>query len=544
MYLQEHLAARFNITTITSVGLIVQDKLARNRNTDVVVQSVHGGQVSINLPQSVVRSIAQASTFICLLGPRTLESEWISEEIRCAYELGKPMLPVFQEGYTAPQRVSNSVTVLLRSPGVTTFDRQQHLSEQSLHQIVRIIERNRRHQNRRPTWPRAFNVLLLVGLLLMGLAALGLLGSRLLPTLSAAPSPTPALMLSLPLRSTTSLALPSSPSATMDIEQMAQATVKAQIAARLAQAATQTQAAQENAQQQAEALALLRQTEQPEQVMTRVVELQASLATQVPNTPLLSFSPPPTVTSAPLLTLSPLAQAVQRARNFSGTTNADWQPFEALQDGVLMVLVPRGCFMMGSNQSEDDERPMHQQCFDEPFWLDSYEVTQAQFNQLRGLALQPSTFLGGNLPRETIAWTEALAFCTLRGGRLPTEAEWEYAARGPDGLIYPWGNEWNPDLAMAAGNSNRQTATIGSTSQASWVGARDMSGNVWEWTSSAYLEYPYQVERELVSALDSLRVVRGGSFFYGSEHLRATNRAAIEPSSGDLNIGFRCMRPV
>ena len=83
-------------------------------------------------------------------------------------------------------------------------------------------------------------------------------------------------------------------------------------------------------------------------------------------------------------------------------------------------------------------------------------------------------------------WDEAYDFCVLRKGHLPTETEWEYAARGPDELIFPWGNDWNPRNAIWSGNNVSQTSNVGSVpAGASWVGVLDMSGNVWEWTDSS-----------------------------------------------------------
>jgi formylglycine-generating enzyme required for sulfatase activity len=105
-----------------------------------------------------------------------------------------------------------------------------------------------------------------------------------------------------------------------------------------------------------------------------------------------------------------------------------------------MALVPAGCFPMGSNDGDFDEQPVHQICFDTPFWIDVTEVTNGQFAALSGQAERSSNWTDADRPRETVTWVEADAFCRLRGARLPTEAEWEYAAREPDGLVYPWGN--------------------------------------------------------------------------------------------------------
>ena len=227
--------------------------------------------------------------------------------------------------------------------------------------------------------------------------------------------------------------------------------------------------------------------------------------------------------------------------------NADWEPVIQLFDIVEMVLVPAGCFDMGSFDGNSDELPVTEICFDEPFWIDRYEVTNEQFNFFGGQSSRGSTWTDNNLPREHVNWDEANAFCELRGGSLPTEAQWEYAARGPDNLVYPWGNDFNPDNAVFLGNSSNRTAEIGSKPDGvSWVGAFDMSGNVREWVSSLYHPYPYDAEdgRESSNAGFSNRITRGGGWQDGGGDVRATTRiSSAERLAGNV-IGFRCVLPV
>jgi formylglycine-generating enzyme required for sulfatase activity len=242
----------------------------------------------------------------------------------------------------------------------------------------------------------------------------------------------------------------------------------------------------------------------------------------------------------------PTAIAVPTVTPFLAiTANSQWKPISQSFDGVEMVIVPPGCFRMGDDQAGDYEKPITALCLDKPFWLDKYEVTQAQFAQLGGKAARIPGFIGTNRPRETITWFEARDFCAKRGTRLPSEAEWEYAARGPDSLVYPWGNTFDPNNVVYATNANRQTADVGSRPRdAAWVGALDLSGNVEEWTSSLFQPYPYLADdgRESATNTSNARVIRGGSWFLGSAFVRVTIRHLETPENGNYALGFRCAR--
>lgn len=228
------------------------------------------------------------------------------------------------------------------------------------------------------------------------------------------------------------------------------------------------------------------------------------------------------------------------------TRNAGWTPIIQTFNGVEMVLVPPGCFMMGSENGYADDRPVHEICFDEPFWIDRYEVTNAQFTTLGGTAGKQPYFEGENIPRESVSWFEAEEFCTLRDGRLPTESEWEYAARGPDNLIYPWGDSASSRNVASPSALGGELIDVGSRpGGASWVGAHDLIGNVWEWVSSIYASYPYVATdgREDPNDQESNRVIRGGSFNFNASDFRATSRYNVMPSFTLFFIGFRCARP-
>jgi formylglycine-generating enzyme required for sulfatase activity len=252
----------------------------------------------------------------------------------------------------------------------------------------------------------------------------------------------------------------------------------------------------------------------------------------------------------------------------AGSSNSDWTPFIQVFDGVEMVLVPAGCFMMGSTDEQiaaavaqcemsfkgneatcpllfGHESPANTVCLDQPFWIDRYEVSNAQFEAFDGQAGQSSSWPEPDRPRENISWFEAHDFCKSRDARLPTEAEWEYAARGPEGWMYPWGNDFEPDNVVYYPTSDNQTADVGSRPDgASWVGALDMSGNVMEWVNTLDRPYPYSATDGREDETDTIhaREHRGGSWLGFDFMQRATYRWLAAPDSPYGNVGFRCAR--
>lgn len=252
-----------------------------------------------------------------------------------------------------------------------------------------------------------------------------------------------------------------------------------------------------------------------------------------------------TWTLRPIDTLAPTYTSAAGANSAAeGNSTPVEQAQSETFDGVDMVLVPVGCFNMGSDDGDENERPMHKQCIEQAFYIDRYEVTNEQFAHFGGIAETPNYWNDPKRPREQVTWTEATAFCLLRGARLPTEAEWEYAARGPDSLIYPWGNTFVADNVVYAGNIEFETANVGSKpGGASWVGALDMSGNVWEWVSSRYLPYPYvATDGREDSTIDNTRLVRGGSWADSDTGVAASRRYSLLDTDLSGNIGFRCAR--
>ena len=268
-----------------------------------------------------------------------------------------------------------------------------------------------------------------------------------------------------------------------------------------------------------------------------------ALASITPSaTPTATYTPSVTITPTPKATLTALEQEIERARTFTGTRNLEWQPFShVFSDGVERVLVPVGCFQMGSINGENDEQPVHEQCVTEPFWLDKYEVTNAQYGSV-GCRDWSSE---ADQPRNCVTWLDAQAFCELHGGTLPSEMQWEYAARGVEGWVYPWGNDYVMEHASGADDptyGNRRTAPVGSHPVGmSWAGAMDMAGNVWEWTHTRYDPYPYwEGDNEYNSDDAGDRVLRGGSFSSTANLLRSSDRLLRGIFQYDPDFGFRC----
>jgi serine/threonine-protein kinase len=240
---------------------------------------------------------------------------------------------------------------------------------------------------------------------------------------------------------------------------------------------------------------------------------------------------------------------------------------------MLMVYVPAGEFEMGSEGGRSDESPAHTVALD-AFWIDQTEVTNGRYQQCvqAGSCDSPlfefsetrHAWYGrseyDDFPVVWITWDRAYAYCSWAGARLPTEAEWEYAARGPEGLQFPWGDEFDGtrlnwcDAECAAYHGTAEdasiddghfdTAPVGSYPDgASWCGALDMAGNVEEWVADRYGSYASdrQVNPEGPSSGD-LRVMRGGSLAENSSSARGASRGAWDPGVALSDFGFRCAK--
>jgi len=220
--------------------------------------------------------------------------------------------------------------------------------------------------------------------------------------------------------------------------------------------------------------------------------------------------------------------------------------------GVEFVRVPAGEFWMGSDDGDSGEKPRHRVSLD-AFSIDKYEVINALYKRFMDATGRqaPSYWSdqkwnGASQPVVGVTWHDADAYCKWAGKRLPTEAEWEKAARGTDSRTFPWGALWD----SSKGNSNEsklgKTVAVGSyPGGASPYGAHDMAGNVWEWVADWYDKdyYKRSPERNPTGPESGqYRVLRGGSWINYAVYLRTANRNDNSPDVRYRIIGFRCAR--
>lgn len=231
-----------------------------------------------------------------------------------------------------------------------------------------------------------------------------------------------------------------------------------------------------------------------------------------------------------------------------------------------MAFIPAGTFTRGTSHGEPDERPQHPVSL-QAFYIDKCEVTNEQY--LRFFQSTPSQCQGHvcvdtqadnrdshiiyrdgryvveagyeQHPVTLVSWYGAQAYCQHQGKRLPTEAEWEKAARGPDGRAYPWGDILD-ESRLNAGHRVGDTTTVGSyPAGTSPYGAYDLAGNVWEWTADWYQAYPPSSHLSSFFG-EKYKVVRGGSWNHPDRDARTTHRDIAHPARRIHVVGFRCAR--
>jgi len=278
--------------------------------------------------------------------------------------------------------------------------------------------------------------------------------------------------------------------------------------------------------------------------------------TPVPPPPTPTPLPPPTETPVPepTATPEPPEPGVTPEPTVEPTpTEEPAPPAPTVPD--IMVQVPAGPFTMGTNDGSGDDTPAHDVDL-AAFEIDQFEVSNKDFAVFvqatgfkTGLEIERSTstwlkYAEGkdNHPVVKASWNDAVAYCEWAGKRLPSEAEWEKAAKGTEGYLYPWGNEFDVQKTNGKDRAIRSTTAVGSFPDgASPYGAMDMAGNVWEWTADWYQGYPGSSFQTDYYG-EKFRVLRGGGWFETADYLRTTVRNANIDTAASDDIGFRCVR--
>jgi formylglycine-generating enzyme required for sulfatase activity len=269
----------------------------------------------------------------------------------------------------------------------------------------------------------------------------------------------------------------------------------------------------------------------------------------------IQFTPTQTATISPTLTITP-------------TMTLSGPPTEITSQGALMVLVPAGPFEMGAVDhdlyAETEEKPIHSVDL-AAYYIDKFEVTNALYQPcVKAGACKPPLqtdswthfrYYGNpiydNFPVVYVNWKMAKVYCEWRGVRLPTEAEWEKAARGPDPRLYPWGST-EPACRIVnfkgPGSCDHDVLSVNSKGDGkSPYGVYHMAGNVWEWVNDFYSDGYYSlspVDNPTGPTSGQGRVMRGGSWNSTTDDIRTSKRRSVPPSYNNYDLGFRCAQDV
>ncbi len=228
------------------------------------------------------------------------------------------------------------------------------------------------------------------------------------------------------------------------------------------------------------------------------------------------------------------------------------------KDGAPMVLIPAGEFVMGSEKGDEDEAPTHRVHLS-AFYIDKFEVTNGRFAKYVdaiqseppwGFSDKETPVIHADRPVRWVNWMDAMGYCLWIGKRLPTEAEWEKAARGTDERVYPWGNDPPTSVHAAYGlkEGGAETVSIIGDHQKgqSPYGVQDLAGNLYEWVMDWYADdfYAHFINSPAINprgpSEGTAKVQRGGSYINAPYRLRSSFRTKGDPIEQDPNVGFRC----
>lgn len=431
----------------------------------------------------IVKALNACAGFVVLMTPQAQASKWVKREIALADELNKPPFPILLSGARFPIYVTTQFETCLDGnlPSPRYFSAME----------ARGIPRRRGERGRDLSQARA---------------AL----SRL-PDAPAAPLEVPA---------------PLSPMLPPEPEIAALATLEMPII---------------------EMPIIAPSSPEPLDLSTLEVDVVVASAPVASSQSLRLYPPSP----VPIR----LEQAYARARAFTGTHNADWTPIlarlgelvpQSPMPDLVLCLVPAGSFWMGQGSEA------HRQRLAQSFWIARTPTSNAQWRMAvqAGAVKAPAHRQWYDDPRMAdspvvhVNLWDCQRFAQWAGCDLPSEREWEYAARGVQSWLYPWGDDFDADLMLYQPPATAEQVGLldRRPNAGSWVGAVHLIGNVWEWTRSAYAPYPYGIEdgREQLDS-PAPRALRGGSFFYSSERLRSADRYTSEADARNASLGFRCM---